>query len=126
MSFESCFKIRQASSARARLSPLSFGTLPPCPPPFRLCPRQVRNFSNLSGLGGLSAGTILLATLGNALCIPRALAARDAAWALGATWGCIGMGWLQLLCLALGRSPETGCARGRGRGGSGGAGAGPP
>ncbi|GBF93458.1 hypothetical protein Rsub_06591 [Raphidocelis subcapitata] len=71
-------------------------------------PQLVKNFGDLSGLAGLSLGTILLATLGNALCIPRALATRDPSWSFGCTWGCLAMGWAQLLCLALGRSPETG------------------
>ncbi|KIZ01588.1 Maltose excess protein 1 [Monoraphidium neglectum] len=71
-------------------------------------PQLARNFSDLSGLGGLSLGTILLATLGNALCIPRALFTRDPSWSFGSTWGCLMMGWAQLLSLFLGRSPETG------------------
>jgi hypothetical protein len=76
--------------------------------PNRPPPPQAQNFSNLSGLGGLSLGTILLATLGNALCIPRALATRDPSWSFGATWACLMMGWAQLLSLFLGRSVETG------------------
>lgn len=69
---------------------------------------QVRNFSDLSSLAGLSLGTMLLALVGNAACMPRALYTRDAAWAFGSTWGCLLMGWAQLLCLALGVNPETG------------------
>ena len=63
---------------------------------------------NLSGVGGLSQGTIGLALLGNCLCVPRALWARDAAWAFGSTWGALTMGWGNLLCCCLGRSAETG------------------
>jgi hypothetical protein len=51
---------------------------------------------------------MLLALAGNAACIPRALYTRDAAWAFGTTWGCIMMGWAQLLSLYLGVNPATG------------------
>jgi hypothetical protein len=68
----------------------------------------VRNFADLGSLQGLSLGTIHLGLLGNALCIPRALAIRDGAWAVGTTWGCFAGGWMNLLCLYLGRNPETG------------------
>ncbi|KAF8069413.1 SKI3 [Scenedesmus sp. PABB004] len=71
-------------------------------------PQLVRNFSDLSSLAGLSLGTMLLALLGNAVCIPRALFTRDPAWTFGATWGCLLMGWAQLLSLALGTNPATG------------------
>lgn len=71
-------------------------------------PQLARNFGDLSGLAGLSLGTILLATAGNALCVPRALFTRDPSWSFGSTWGCLAMGWAQLLSLFLGRSPETG------------------
>lgn len=69
---------------------------------------QVRNFSDLSSLAGLSLGTMLLALIGNAACIPRALYTRDPAWTFGSTWGCLLMGWAQLLSLYLGLNPETG------------------
>lgn len=80
----------------------------PCNPHPCNCPPQVRNFSDLSSLQGLSTGTIHLALLGNALCIPRALATRDAAWAVGTSWGCLATGWAQLLCLLLGTDPGSG------------------
>jgi hypothetical protein len=59
--------------------------LPPCRPAtpraamFTLSPlpQLVHNFCNLSDLAGLSLGTMLLAMLGNAACIPRALFTRD-------------------------------------------------
>eukprot|EP00775_Hariotina_reticulata_P011615 gene11615-11759_t len=69
---------------------------------------QVRNFSDLSSLAGLSLGTMLLALVGNACCIPRALFTRDPAWTFGSTWGCLLMGWAQLLSLYLGNNPDTG------------------
>lgn len=69
---------------------------------------QVRNFSDLSSLAGLSVGTMLLALLGNSACIPRALFTRDPAWTFGSTWGAIMMGWAQCLSLTLGVNPETG------------------
>ncbi|WIA10336.1 hypothetical protein OEZ85_010528 [Tetradesmus obliquus] len=71
-------------------------------------PQLVRNFSDLSSLTGLSLGTMLLALIGNAVCIPRALFTRDAAWTFGSTWGCLLMGWAQLLSLYLGVNPDTG------------------
>ncbi len=70
--------------------------------------RQVRNFTDLNSLGGLSLGTMHLALLGNALCIPRALYTKDPAWTLGTTWGCLSTGWAQLLCMYLGTNPATG------------------
>jgi hypothetical protein len=75
-------------------------------------PQLVRNFSNLSDLAGLSLGTMLLAMLGNAACIPRALFTRDKAWTWGSTWGCVVMGWAQCLSLFLGVNPATGWVRG--------------
>lgn len=51
---------------------------------------------------------MLLALVGNAACIPRALFTRDPAWTFGSTWGCLMMGWAQLLSLHLGVNPETG------------------
>lgn len=77
-----------------------------CLPPHSL--PQVRNFSDLSSLAGLSVGTMLLALLGNSACIPRALFTRDPAWTFGSTWGAIMMGWAQCLSLTLGVNPDTG------------------
>ena len=36
--------------------------------------------------------------------------ARDPSWSFGSTWGCLLMGWAQLLSLALATNPDTGCA----------------
>lgn len=65
------------------------------------------NFCAPSGLGGLSLGTILLALLGNAMMLPRALLVGDTIWLAGTAWACAAM-WLQTLSLHLGRSPVTG------------------
>jgi hypothetical protein len=60
-----------------------------------------------SSLEGLSLGTMLLALLGNALMVPRALHTRDVVWFAGSTWACTA-GWGQLLSMALGVSAATG------------------
>jgi hypothetical protein len=67
----------------------------------------VRNFTQPSSLEGLALGTMLLALLGNALMVPRALHTRDLVWFAGSTWACTA-GWGQLLSMALGVSAATG------------------
>lgn len=64
----------------------------------------VCNFTDPSSLEGLSLGTILLATTGNSLMVPRALYTRDAIWLTGTLWGSLMMGWAQLLSMYLGQS----------------------
>lgn len=71
-------------------------------------PQLARSYGDLTALAGLAPGTMLLALVGNALCVPRALWTRDRAWTVGATWGCLAMGWAQLLAMALGRNPANG------------------
>jgi hypothetical protein len=71
-------------------------------------PQLARSYGDLTALAGLAPGTMLLAVVGNALCVPRALWTRDRAWTVGATWGCLAMGWAQLLAMALGRNPANG------------------
>ena len=71
-------------------------------------PLQVQNMRNPSGLAGLSSASVLLATGGNGLMVPRALLLRDPVWLAGSAWGCF-MGWAQLLTLFLGRT-GAGCA----------------
>lgn len=71
-------------------------------------PQLARSFADLTALAGLAPGTMLLALVGNALCVPRALWTRDRAWTVGSTWGCLAMGWAQLLAMALGRNPANG------------------
>jgi hypothetical protein len=70
----------------------------------------VRNFAQPSSLEGLALGTMLLALLGNALMVPRALHTRDLVWFAGSTWACTA-GWGQLLSMALGVSAATGWVR---------------
>jgi len=70
-------------------------------------PQLARSYGDLSALAGLAPGTMVLALVGNALCVPRALWTRDRAWTVGATWGCLAMGWAQLLAMALGRNPAA-------------------
>ena len=44
---------------------------------------QLRNFAVPASLEGLSVGTVLLATSGNALMVPRALISDDLVWFAG-------------------------------------------
>ena len=67
----------------------------------------MRNFTDIQSLEGLSVGTMLLALLGNALMVPRALLTRDTVWFTGTFWACAA-GWGQLLSMHLGRSSSTG------------------
>ena len=62
---------------------------------------------DITSLEGLSVGTMLLALLGNALMLPRALFTRDIVWFAGTAWACTA-GWGQLLSMYLGRSPFSG------------------
>jgi hypothetical protein len=77
--------------------------------PSHACPfiAQINNFEVPTSLEGLSLGTILLATVGNGLMVPRALFTRDSIWLLGSAWGST-FGWLQLLSMFVGRS-AAGC-----------------
>lgn len=63
----------------------------------------ILNFSDPSSLHGLSLATILLASMGNGLMMPRALATNDVIWSVGTIWGYLVFGWAQLLSLYLGR-----------------------
>jgi hypothetical protein len=67
------------------------------PPP---CPPQVRNFLEPQSLEGLSLGTMLLALVGNALMVPRALLVSDLVWLAGTSWA-VTAGWGQLLSMAM-------------------------
>jgi hypothetical protein len=60
------------------------------------------NFARPATLEGLSVWSSLLAMLGNALMVPRALYTRDVIWLTGSTWGCTLMGWGVVLSLFLG------------------------
>ena len=64
------------------------------------------NFASPATLEGLSVLSSLLAMLGNALMVPRALYTRDVIWLTGSTWGCTLMGWGVMLSLFLGRHAD--------------------
>ena len=66
------------------------------------------NFSRPATLAGLSVWSPLLAMLGNALMVPRALYTRDVIWITGSTWGCALAGWGVMLSLFLGTDAATG------------------
>ena len=71
----------------------------------------MRNFRDPGSLEGLSLGTLLLAILGNAMMVPRALLTQDRVWLTGTTWACLA-GWGQILSLYLRTSPVTGWVAG--------------
>ena len=70
-------------------------------------PLQVRNLLEPQSLEGLSVGTMLLALLGNALMVPRALFVRDVVWLSGTCWACVA-GWGQLFSMFRSASAATG------------------
>ncbi|KXZ49930.1 hypothetical protein GPECTOR_19g381 [Gonium pectorale] len=70
-------------------------------------PQLVRNLLEPQSLEGLSVGTMLLALLGNALMVPRALFVRDVVWLSGTTWACAA-GWGQLFSMFRSVSTTTG------------------
>ncbi|GIL70313.1 hypothetical protein Vretifemale_1117 [Volvox reticuliferus] len=70
-------------------------------------PQLVRNLLEPQSLEGLSVGTMLLALLGNALMVPRALLVRDVVWLSGTTWACVA-GWGQLFSMFRSVSATTG------------------
>ena len=74
-----------------------------------MCVHYVR-LQDPSSLQGLSLTTVQLATLGNALMIPRALWTADAIWLAGSLWGCLAFGWGQMLSMYAGR-PAPGSPR---------------
>jgi len=61
------------------------------------------NFTNPASLQGISKLSCVLAMVGNAMMVPRALYTRDLIWFTGSTWGYTLMGWGQLLSLFLAR-----------------------
>ncbi|PNW74698.1 hypothetical protein CHLRE_12g486600v5 [Chlamydomonas reinhardtii] len=70
-------------------------------------PQLVRNLLEPQSLEGLSVGTMLLALLGNALMVPRALFVRDVVWLSGTCWACVA-GWGQLFSMFRSASAATG------------------
>lgn len=59
------------------------------------------NFVRPEGVASLSLATLLLATLGNSMMVPRALLKRDVIWLTGTVWGVLAYGWGNLLSMAL-------------------------
>ncbi|XP_031276152.1 maltose excess protein 1-like, chloroplastic [Pistacia vera] len=57
------------------------------------------NFVYPDNIKGLSAFSMLLAMIGNALMIPRALFIRDLMWFTGATWASLFYGYANIACL---------------------------
>eukprot|EP00892_Ulva_mutabilis_P003326 jgi/Ulvmu1/1365/UM011_0093.1 len=58
------------------------------------------NFVRPEGVASLSLATLLLATLGNSMMVPRALLKRDVIWLTGTAWGVAAYGWGNLLTMA--------------------------
>lgn len=73
-----------------------------------------RNFSDPFSLSGISIASVCLGLLGNALMVPRAALVGDFIWLFGATWGCVLMGWGQLLSLKIGEYDGAGGTPSRG------------
>jgi hypothetical protein len=59
------------------------------------------NLAHPEGVLSLSLGTLVLATIGNGMMVPRALYTKDVIWATGSLWGSLAMGLGNLLSLAL-------------------------
>jgi hypothetical protein len=73
------------------------------------------NLNRPEGVLSLSLGTLLLATVGNAMMVPRATITRDPVWMAGSLWGSLVMGLGNLASLALaharfGCGPTCACA----------------
>lgn len=68
-----------------------------------------RNFAAPETVSSLSVATVLLATTGNGMMVPRALFTKDLVWSVGSIWGSSMMGLGNLLCLALARESNAGC-----------------
>jgi hypothetical protein len=60
-----------------------------------------RNFAAPATVSSLSVATVLLATTGNGMMVPRALFTRDLVWSVGSLWGSLAMGWGNMLCVAM-------------------------
>ncbi|XP_037479142.1 maltose excess protein 1-like, chloroplastic [Triticum dicoccoides] len=57
------------------------------------------NYLNPSNIEGLSAFSMLLSMIGNALMIPRSVFIRDLMWFTGSIWACALQGWGNLACM---------------------------
>jgi hypothetical protein len=60
-----------------------------------------RNFAHPDTVSSLSVATVLLATLGNGMMVPRALFTNDLVWSVGSLWGSLAMGWGNMLCVVM-------------------------
>ena len=67
-----------------------------------------RNFAAPETVSSLSVATVLLATIGNGMMVPRALFTKDVVWSVGSIWGSGMMGLGNLLCLARARESTSG------------------
>jgi hypothetical protein len=68
-----------------------------------------RNFAFPETVSSLSLATVLLATTGNGMMVPRALFTKDLVWSVGSLWGSLAMGWGNMLCVVMASSAAAGC-----------------
>lgn len=61
----------------------------------------VSNFANPANIAGLSLLTLMLATAGNALMLPRAILTKDRIWLTGSLWAVAMGGWAVMLSMLL-------------------------
>ena len=67
-----------------------------------------RNFASPETVSSLSVATVLLATTGNGMMVPRALFTKDLVWSVGSLWGSLAMGWGNMLCVVMAGSTAAG------------------
>lgn len=68
-----------------------------------------RNLAAPETVSSLSLATVLLATTGNSMMVPRALFTKDVVWSVGSIWGSCLMGLGNLACLAMAQSYPSKC-----------------
>jgi hypothetical protein len=69
-----------------------------------------RNLAAPETVSSLSLATVLLATTGNSMMVPRALFTKDIVWSVGSIWGSCMMGLGNLFCLAMAQTQPSQCA----------------